>query len=958
MKQITKKIDGTRTFVPIDPDAFPESLHATDGEDKPEERVPVMAYEGYNFMPTSYGYKSYFGTQAQALFDALDARVDEIFVIQTTSFINILIALCEDGIWTKQGNIDGAWEHPIVLAEAAEGAHYEWTYTIIGGSLYCYRATGASYYEISFATSYVPTARTPNFLNMAGQQGIYKAGNRLGFWDSANSTSWSNLDDFEDFVPSLETLAGSAVFGDINGRIVNILPHGEGFIIYATKSIVHIRQNVEATFQWDPKVLISNAGITYLRQAVSAAGDKTHFAWTTIGLYKIESGQEQLIVPEITDFLKENQDPIALRVLEGRYLFIEIINSEYIVGKTKIYSELVPAYTYKFPGGTISLNDVVPETLVGEALNQHLQIFNAGGYSEQQLLAQQAWDVAKGLDPGLPAPEGDTLFTPVWKYNFSVGTSKHTSVPLWTNTPCATVDPNGADLNMCPHPKEELGLLPIAATTPLAITDTIIPARDELTVYDYMQLQKALWDSDTIGRRAIINEILWRTGGPVSKTTVVDTCVDTGGWQEEECNMGRYVKEASLMDFTFTACAVCCSRYITKAIDIYRVKISRTDCEDITPEPSVLGWGVTGGGYASSPLEAAQASVTYHINESIAPWVGANFGDVEFTVLSSNWSDATVRALLTVAPFTLVDYSVTLFWDCGTQGILQGNPGGAYTGPWCYTKYSKTEIVKAKNISKPYIAPDSNPIIEQDNSRAEIIAWKFIGTDEAVHEIPAAVCGGCSDALPSVRMGNEGTLASQPFTPMTYPLTISWPDTEIVLPPSTFLLQDGSIGPIYPTYEGAIVYDLQLKKWGKMKLQYKQLLDYSPINNASDDTIPYETFGMQAGALRGDGYIYLFDKYPTDSYIKYGKIGYYRLGMTSTEEATVHFRTPSTGVMEVETSLDGRNPEASLVKAEVFENAFNHTLTYGFSGKWHNITIKGIYDIQYLEYKGVLAGRR
>ena len=41
---------------------------------------------------------------------------------------------------------------------------------------------------------YYPEAQEPSFLNMAGQKGIFRAGIRLGFWDSLGSVQarWSS----------------------------------------------------------------------------------------------------------------------------------------------------------------------------------------------------------------------------------------------------------------------------------------------------------------------------------------------------------------------------------------------------------------------------------------------------------------------------------------------------------------------------------------------------------------------------------------------------------------------------------------------------------------------------------------------------------------------------------------------------------------------------------------------
>lgn len=79
MTQAAKIIDITRSFVIVDPRTFPETLHATAREDFPENRVPVVPYKGFNFLPTAMGYKSYFGVNAQLDISALTSRVDKIF---------------------------------------------------------------------------------------------------------------------------------------------------------------------------------------------------------------------------------------------------------------------------------------------------------------------------------------------------------------------------------------------------------------------------------------------------------------------------------------------------------------------------------------------------------------------------------------------------------------------------------------------------------------------------------------------------------------------------------------------------------------------------------------------------------------------------------------------------------------------------------------------------------------
>jgi hypothetical protein len=41
---------------------------------------------------------------------------------------------------------------------------------------------------------------------------------------------------------------------------------------------------------------------------------------------------------------------------------------------------------------------------------------------------------------------------------------------------------------------------------------------------------------------------------------------------------------------------------------------------------------------------------------------------------------------------------------------------------------------------------------------------------------------------------------------------------------------------------------MALKKWGKFKGQFKQLIEYSPINKIDEGTITYDNFGMDVGS--------------------------------------------------------------------------------------------------------------
>lgn len=333
--QETKFIDVTRTYLPQDPNAFPDSLHVED--QKEEQRVPVMAIDARNILPTSYGYRSYFGHADHLAGDPLEARVDHLLIFQSTTRQNVLIALCDSGIWAKVGTAGGAWQHLVTLEDFADTPtiHFDWTYAVIGEELFCYRANGEHFYQIGSIVSspYIQvTERTCAFLTMTAQMGIFRAGNRLGFWDSDDSISWSSIDDPADHNPSVETLAGNSKYKEVTGRISMIISHGDGFIIYATRSIVHIRRVADSIYLWNPETILQKAGVAFKEEVAAGAPDTVHYACTSSGIYEITDGVPKLIIPEFHDFLKEKTQPRYVKFLEGRFLFFEIMTRDYQQG--------------------------------------------------------------------------------------------------------------------------------------------------------------------------------------------------------------------------------------------------------------------------------------------------------------------------------------------------------------------------------------------------------------------------------------------------------------------------------------------------------------------------------------------------------------------------------------------------------------------------------------------------
>lgn len=97
------KINLRKTYLPLNPEEYPSNL-PMNMEEEHEERTPVFPYEGKNIFPRASGYSSFFGTNKSIGNDTLPPRCDHVFVYKSPEGDNILLALCEDGIYAQFGD--------------------------------------------------------------------------------------------------------------------------------------------------------------------------------------------------------------------------------------------------------------------------------------------------------------------------------------------------------------------------------------------------------------------------------------------------------------------------------------------------------------------------------------------------------------------------------------------------------------------------------------------------------------------------------------------------------------------------------------------------------------------------------------------------------------------------------------------------------------------------------------
>lgn len=1095
-------IDLRRSYIPIDPQAFPVTELDTTQEDQPEGRTPVIPYDGYNFMPTPQGYASFFGINSKLDIDPLDidsqtitiaavaatytvipdetvmqaqARVfvivqangfpavdtlaelyalfgvaneaalfalvsvdnwydftnylsnslagpviyvrtiaipgqdaitydipgglyvDDLFMIQTDELDNVLVALRSDGIWVKSATTTGAWNNIVALVIPEDGVHKKYTKCVIDNALYIYRQGEAGIFKADAANSYIPEIFVPSFLNMAGQLGIFKAGGRLGFWDSENSTAWSALGDTADCTPSIKTLAGNTIFQDIVGKIVTVRAAGTGFIIYCTKSIVIVTRDTSSPSLFKGHALYNDNGISYSSECCAADPDIQQFAMTTKGLVEITASATpdgstsfgaKFIEPEISTYLREKRLPIKLQVLGGRYLTMHFLDPSYITSKIYFDSEEVPSYTYEWKKAAKTINDINDNNTskicqgLAIAMEKHDQVnlyntFGYTGYSQAGAGKVPIWE--DHLSTVIPFAD-----LTVYKDSGDLGPG-HGNVDYFDDTGFTL---GGISLL-------DGGTAYFIPTKSPTATNTKVDDNTQ----DFYLKQKMLWFWEQFFIEDWQTAIKNKQHGNHSSTAVSygpQLTPLVAGTLGSVHRLGPYIDlswhSGSDEDYAIYDKSAKLQRSLTKQIVVV-VRESR-DISGITG--GILGWAyLTGASFTSfdanyasyaamvagvpTDIAAEQAAVAAALLSNFGSTLGAWTAQVVAGVQTPGY----VISGTTGFCWSYLNHEINTGPNPGRNGnpitvqIFYGATGGVPVGYTTGERYAGTydaiqsfSVPQFESINIPTCTVKNIGFTKiighghyngatfiQDDSTPEATDYvDFCDTDPPKkgpssvffngNQIPDPFNGGkiCGKGTGTVSIDGEDF----PFT-----------SRNLTIPSGDILLQFGSGEPFYPTYVGAHVFDLQYKKWGKLAQNFKLLLDIYPINSAAGDgVIPYDSYLPRAGMLGDDGLVYIFDQFPLDSRIVYGKIGYYRKGFTDSEEIRFTHRSAFSGQMLLECSIDGRNIEPSLSFMAAYTDAVDVVVPWGTSARWYNIIIQGGYDLKGLEFRGHKTARR
>lgn len=1018
MSQRAQIIDVTKSYIPIAPNSMVENLINTDREDGEEKALPVVAYDGYNFLPTHYGYRSYFGIQSKLDIASLASRAQFIISYQLPTYQTRLIAMCEDGIWIANANsLAATWTHAVTLAFSPTVLK-EWTYCIIENILYMYSAGGSLVYKtnITGLLELEILSFTPSFLNMAGQLGIFKAGLRLGFWDSANSVAWSSNLDLTDFTPSLENLAGNTIFGDVIGRIVTIRSHRDGYVVYSTRSIVGVGFSSQGNLLWEGKKIMDSVGISYSRAVTVGENDGEHFAYTTSGIYRIgeytaiiNAFKVEEIATEFYDYIRETRDPVYLDMIGGRYLFFNIVDVNYLY--SGLTFEYVPGSDrVLLIGGNPWLLEPLPAVISGNAAGAAINQIVTFGF--QTFANKKArWN----LDFSITQPGTDSPLTrisnPTGPFTRAAQNPGFTSSDILSTYIEGTTLPTEFDPTASIDSDSFRYFLGSKPVYPATVTGAM-----GIDMIETIQKQIYDWKLFAKHQAAAINII-----APLTKTKPVVQGTSIIGYSTpsrpvpapppsliEDTIVGNYRTGEGNLEFQmdFPTNSLYLRKYFQRKYTVTRRKTTVYTYRSVSAEATNMWEYITSGSTSnnlgtyfspatlsigsyyelvSAPSEA-YAHSTYFGPHSTA-WLA--------TVLPSNvtWvSDGSAQYLNN----KLMAYSLgngTYSWNAAYGTIFPSYSGN---GTATSTLVSATPYYQDSQITYSYVITSADADMgyaqlqgtQTDNVVSTTVVTSYPPTIVLTSPTPIFPTGPSAVSFfPPTWNGIETLqlIAASAFSPWRYdgsygislnldPLAgydagtdmpadigamLVYGDSFILSYAGVpYILQSGVPFLSYPTFAGSYVLDLHLKKWGKQKNQFTVLGSLDAINQTINEILPTPDKGMTAFLKIPSNEIRIVDENPESSILRYGKIGSYRLGFTNMLEAKAQMRSLGGGSLIIEASLDGRNINPALTYTVAYAGYPQVEAYPDISARWFNVTLTGIFDLIGLETRAVVSGRR
>lgn len=276
-------------------------------EDPDKDRGIPQIFYAHNVVPTGQGFQSIgYDTQVNPLAGHTD--FDRAIGIKDSSDNQFLFSFGFTSIgglnvYVLDGSISStAWK---IIATFGPGVFTKKplvTLAYIRGNQYIYfEKLGCFKYQNiggvqSLQTVILAGLVTTNIL------GICQASGYMIAFDE-KTIYWSNAANELDFVPSLQTGAGSGAVTDAKGRIIVSLPLINGFLVYTAKNVVGASYSGNLRFPFTLKEVASSNGITDVEQVSFESNAAFHYAITSAGVQKLDKAAANELFPELSDFL-------------------------------------------------------------------------------------------------------------------------------------------------------------------------------------------------------------------------------------------------------------------------------------------------------------------------------------------------------------------------------------------------------------------------------------------------------------------------------------------------------------------------------------------------------------------------------------------------------------------------------------------------------------------------------
>jgi len=249
--------------------------------------------DGKNFMPTTSGYKSAFGS------DVLTDRPLSPKLLLNSQPFNLAedaLVICNlYGIMRYDEETEG-WYYLVKVNEPLT-TEYPWSVAYVGGDwFFCKLGFGVWRYRLDENSGKFVYDNVPS-----EPLSICSAGGRLVILGSS-TYAWSAIGDGTDLETSLETGAGFQALSLIGGKPLAVKSNTIGFMVYTTAGIIRV-EAINTPNPYNHRVLTSNDYAPVNAWAIAEIGTGSHVFLAKSGLYATSGDYPQIVEKDFSKWL-------------------------------------------------------------------------------------------------------------------------------------------------------------------------------------------------------------------------------------------------------------------------------------------------------------------------------------------------------------------------------------------------------------------------------------------------------------------------------------------------------------------------------------------------------------------------------------------------------------------------------------------------------------------------------